>query len=357
MRLYADRLGAALEARGVGVERVRAAPLLPPPLRRMPGLSTLDSFWGRFGALPAAARRARADVFHVADHAMANVVDALDPARTVVTCHDVILLAAASGRIPGARPSRIATAIFRRAVARLHRVAVVVAVSENTRRDLVRELGLPPERIEVVWSGLNGDFRPRPLERDEARRRFGLSGPTILHVGHTGFYKNVEGCLRVLARVRKAGINATLVRAGGALEPGQRALAGRLGVEAHVHELGRLSTDELPLLYAASDVLLFPSLYEGFGWPAVEAMASGLPVVCSTAGSLPEVVGDGALTAAADDDDALARAVTTVLTEPGAAAALRERGLAVAARYAWARCAERMSEIYGRVAGGAQRAR
>lgn len=349
MRLYADRLGAALAARGVDVERVRVAPLLPRTVRCLPVASTLDSFWGRYVALPSVARRVRADVFHVADHAMANVVDVLDPARTVVTCHDVILLAAASGRIPGARPSRIAAALFRRAVARLHRAAAVIADSESTRRDLVQEVGLAPERIEVIWPGLNGDFRPRPDERARARARFGITGPTALHVGHTGFYKNVEGCLRVLARVRAGGVDASLLRAGPPLTVAQRALAARVGVEPHVRELGHVPAGDLPLLYAAADVLLFPSLYEGFGWPPVEAMASGLPVVCSNAGSLPEVVEDGALTAAPEDDEALARAVAAILTDAGAAAALRARGLAVAARYSWERCAEAVARVYARV--------
>jgi glycosyltransferase involved in cell wall biosynthesis len=353
MRLYAERLGDALARRGIDVHRVRVRPALPDSFARATIAARIDSLWGRFIAYPRAARGVRADVYHVADHAMANVVDVLDPARTVVTCHDLILLATASGRL-GPRPrSAIATAIFRRIVARLRRVATVVADSEHTRRDVLRELGVSPDRIEVIPPGLNGDFRPRPELREGARRRFGMAGPAVIHVGHTSFYKNIEGCLRVLAMLRKGGIDAVLYRAGESLRPEQRALAARLGVAEHVRELDKLSGDDLALLYVAADVLLFPSLYEGFGWPPLEAMASGLPVVCSSAGSLREVVGDGALTAAPDDHVALSDLVASVLTDPLRAAALRERGMRVAARYSWDTCAERVSAVYARITDSA----
>jgi glycosyltransferase involved in cell wall biosynthesis len=354
MKLYAERLGEALAALGVRVERVRPADVLPERLHPTWALDRLDSYWGRFVRYPRIARRLRADVCHVVDHGQGHLVRHLDASRTVVTCHDVILLALAAGRIPGGpRPPRLATAVLRRSVAALARARFVVAVSENTRRDLAELAGIDPARVQVVPPGLNHPFRPDPGRREETRRRFGLpEGPIVLHVGQTGFYKNVEGCLRVVARLRAGGLDVTFVRAGQRFRPAQAGLAGRLGVAGAVRDLGPLSPDDLAALYAASDVLLFPSLYEGFGWPPLEAMASGLPVVSSRAGGLGELVDDAALTAEPEDVGQLADHVAAVLTVPRVAEGLRAAGAARAAGYGWERTAGRLLPLYRVAAEG-----
>jgi glycosyltransferase involved in cell wall biosynthesis len=353
MRLYAEHLGDALAERGARVERVRPPEVIPERLRRPWALDRLDSYWGRFVRYPQIARRLRADVYHVVDHGQGHLVRHLDPARTVVTCHDVILLALAAGRIPrGPRPPRVATAILRRAVAAMSRARFVVAVSENTRRDLADLAGIDPDRVRVIPPGLNHPFRPDPGSRSETRRRLGLpDGPTVLHVGLPEFYKNLEGCLRIVARLRAGGLDVAFVRAGERLRSAQLALAEKLGVAGAIRDLGPLPPDDLAALYAASDVLLFPSLYEGFGWPPLEAMASGLPVVSSRAGGLGELVDDAALTAEPDDVAQLADHVGAVLTVPRVAEGLRTAGLARAAGFGWARTAETLMDVYLGAAG------
>jgi alpha-1,3-rhamnosyl/mannosyltransferase len=232
------------------------------------------------------------------------------------------------------------------------RARAVIAVSESTRRDLAELSGIDPAGVRVIPPGLNHAFRPEPGRREETRRRLGLPpGPIVLHVGQTGFYKNVEGCLRTVARLRAGGIDATFVRAGQPLRPSQRALAERLGVAPSLRELGPVSPEELAAIYAAADVLLFPSLYEGFGWPPVEAMASGLPVVCSRAGALGEVVGDAALTAEPEDAAQLAEHLAAVLNGGAVADGLRAAGLARAAGFDWARTSEQVAGVYGVVIG------
>jgi glycosyltransferase involved in cell wall biosynthesis len=352
MRLYAERLGEALAALGVAVERVRPAEVVPERLRRGWALDRLDSYWGRFVRYPRIARRLRADVYHVVDHGQGHLVCHLDPERTVVTCHDVILLALAAGRIPGGpRPPRVATAVLRRAVAAMARARFVVAVSENTRRDLAELAQIDPAKVRVIPPGLNHDFRPDPGRRGETRRRFGLpEGPVVLHVGQTGFYKNVEGCLRVVARLRAGGLDVTFVRAGWTLRPSQVALAERLRVRDAVRELGPLPPEDLASLYAASDVLLFPSHYEGFGWPPLEAMASGVPVVSSRAGALGELVDGAALTAEPEDVERLAEHVAKVLRDGATAERMRGVGLARASGHGWGRTAKQVLDLYRQAA-------
>jgi len=349
MRLYARHLGGALEQRGLAVEHVSPESLLPDRLHGVGLLSRLESLWGRFVRYPRIARRARGSIFHIVEQSQAHLVDSVDPRRVVVTCHDLILLALAVGKFRSAYRDPIATSIFRRSVRPLRRAAHVVAVSEQTRRDLVELLELDADRIDVIPPGLDATFRPRPEEREGARRRLGLDGSVLLHVGHTGFYKNIEGCLRILARLRHQGTDARLVRVGEPLRPAQRALLERLGLRPFVREAGRATIEELAQLYITADVLLFPSLYEGFGWPPLEAMASGLPVVCSNAGSLPEVAGEAALMAAAEDEEELTRCVAEVLAQPAVAADMRARGLRAAARYSWDVTAARLAGVYERV--------
>ena len=315
-------------------------------------LSRIDGLWGRYVRYPALARRVAADVIHVVDHSHAHLVAVLPRARTVVTCHDVILLALAAGRIETEQRLPLATFLFRRDVAHLREAAAVVADSERTRRDLVDLVGVRQEAVEVIPPGL---VPPRPQaagDREAARRRAGLVRPTILHVGHTGFYKNLEGCLQVLSLVRRGGIDARFVHAGAPLQPSQVALAERLGVVGSVEDRGRVPADVLADLYEAADVLLFPSLYEGFGWPPLEAMASGLPVVCSSVGSLPEVTGDAALVAGPHDHVVLAGQVSSVLTDPGTAESLRRLGRIRAAAFTWEETARRMELLYRRVSDG-----
>jgi glycosyltransferase involved in cell wall biosynthesis len=168
----------------------------------------------------------------------------------------------------------------------------------------------------------------------------------VLHVGLPEFYKNLEGCLRIVARLRAGGLDVAFVRAGERLRSAQLALAEKLGAAGAVRDLGPLSPDDLAALYAASDVLLFPSLYEGFGWPPLEAMASGLPVVSSRAGGLGELVDDAALTAEPDDVAQLADHVAAVLTVPRVAEGLRAAGLARSAGFGWSRTAAQVMDVY-----------
>ncbi|MEO5769869.1 MAG: glycosyltransferase family 1 protein [Polyangia bacterium] len=350
MKLYAERLGASLTEEGLTVRH-----LLPPTMLSSQGRSfwagkKLDSYAGRFLYYPHAVRSMPpSDVYHIVDHGHAHLLRSLDPRRTVITCHDLMLLVLASGRLGRRLVSGVALEVFRQLAGTLRGAAAVIADSAQTRRDLVQFADVDPARIEVIFPGMNQPFARDPAARDEGRRRWGLEGcRVVLQVGNA-FYKNLEGSLRIIARLRRRGVDVHFLRGGLRLTPEQRQLATGLGIADFVRDLGPLPDRELSMLYNAADVLLYPSLYEGFGWPPLEAMACGTPVVCSRAGSLAEVVGPAALTADPEDEERLADHVAAVLSDVGLAAGLREHGLRHAATFAWSRAAREVAGLYQRV--------
>jgi glycosyltransferase involved in cell wall biosynthesis len=354
MRLYAERLGQALIPAGVRVTRIRPPRIVPDPWRRRSWLwRKVDDYGGGHLVYPRLLRNLKADVVHVIDHSQGYLIGSLDPRRVVVTCHDVVLFALATGRIGGAEVPKVAFQVFRMSLELAKRAAAVVADSSQTKRDLIDLVGMDPAKITVIFPGLNQAFAPDRERGLALRRRLGWGdSPVIFQIGRT-FYKNIGGVLRVLHRLRQGGLDARLARSGSPLAGEERRLAERLGLSAHVLELGPVDDADMPALYNAIDLLLFPSLYEGFGWPPLEAMASGTPVVCSRAGSLEEVVGDAALTADAEDTETLAWHAATVLGDGRVRDALIERGLAHAAGFRWERTAREMRSVYEQVAAKA----
>ena len=269
------------------------------------------------------------------------------------TLLSVVLLVLASGRMGSGFAPPLATRVLRASVREMARARRIIADSESTRRDLLSLSDVEPDRVSVIHPGINFPYAPDPAAGATFRATHRLgSGPLLLQVGQTGFYKNLPGCLRVVAHLRAGGLPVSLVRAGHRLRPEHLELAGRLGISEHIRDLGALDEQGLADLYNAADVLLFPSLYEGFGWPPLEAMASGLPVVCSRAGSLDEVVGDAALTAEPEDVSGLSNHVASVLTDPALAASLRARGMERALHFDWDRTAEKFDAVYREVLEG-----
>jgi glycosyltransferase involved in cell wall biosynthesis len=317
--------------------RVRAYPRLPLPRRdRIAALTTV----------PASVRGSDHDVFHFLAHTDAP---AWRGPGLVITVHDLILEVMGSLYAPR-RPLayRLARGFERRAVS--HAVALV-ADSAITRGDLVSRWKCDPAHVHLAHLGLHPRFAPPPPATVAAwRAGAGLEGPFVLYLGGIDARKNVPGLLRAYARVAAAGNAPDLVLAGRVRGTPEfaplLALARELGVEARLRFPGFVHDDDLPALHAAAEVFVFPSLYEGFGFPPLEAMACGTPVVSSDGGSLAEVLGEGALLASAGDDGALAVALGRVLGDVGLRADLRARGLANAARYTWARTAEATVAAY-----------
>jgi glycosyltransferase involved in cell wall biosynthesis len=297
--------------------------------------------------VPFAASRSGADVFHFLSHGDAPP---FMPACGIVTVHDLIL--EVLGSLYGTSrslPYRIARASEAMA---LKGARMLIADSAVTRDDLVRLHGVRPDRVRVVHLGVDSTFRP-PGEAAVAalRARLQLERPFVLYVGGIDARKNVTLLVRAFALARPslpAGCELVLAgRIDGAPEYRPlRVLVASHGLGAAFRTLGFVASSDLPALLAAAGVFAFPSLYEGFGLPPLEAMACGAPVVSTRGGSLGEVLGDAARFAPADDPRAFADGLVAVLGDPGLRADLRARGLAHAARFTWDRTAEETVHAY-----------
>ncbi len=321
-------------------------------------LAGAENVFDSFVRYPLSIRRATrgwVSVYHIIDQWYGHLAAFLPRQRTVVSCQDLIL-AKYHELDTDHRPSRRDRVRFAANIHLLDRVAHVVASTHAVKSDLIRLQGVPPERISVVAKGVAPQMRPLDRSRVELRATVpGTPGPIILHVSTGWPYKNVAGTLQVLAALRERGLAPTLLRVGTPLTKSDLALAERLSLTPRIIELGTIDQRRLVEVYNLADVLLFPSLDEGFGRPPVEAMACGTPVVTSAAPALLEVVGDAGLHAGASDVAGLARAVEAVLSDPELAAGLRARGLKRAQRYTWQATVDGYAAVYEQIARGTDR--
>jgi glycosyltransferase involved in cell wall biosynthesis len=270
----------------------------------------------------------------------------ISPWPTVITVYDLSFV-----HYPAAFPAGRRNYLRLMARHSCRRADRVIAISESTRRDIVKQWGVPADKITVAYPGVGDEFGPRPAEEVAAfRQRRELPERFILHVGTLQPRKNL---VRLIQAYRRLGSEVKLVLAGGRGWLYQEILA-----EIERHQLkndvllaGYLPEEELALWYNAAAVLAYPSLYEGFGFPVVEAMACGIPVVTSTVSSMPEAAGDAALLVDPHDCDALADALHQALEDQGARELMRTKGFQQAAKFSWNRTAVETVSAYQQVLG------
>lgn len=291
--------------------------------------------------LPRLAARRQVDLLH----SLASTAPAHGSFRRVVTVHDLIY-----ARFPEAHGGLRAMgmrAVVLLAVRRSHRL---IADSQSTKRDLVELLKVSPEKVDVVPLGFGSPVRCQPLAESELRERLDL-GPrqVILSLSAKRPHKNLLALIGALARI-PPDHRPLLVLPGYPTrhEAELRARASELGVEAEVRFLGWVSHEELEGLWSIATAFVYPSLYEGFGLPVLEAMARGVPVACANASSLPEVAGDAALLFDPRSEGGIAAAMQRLLDEPQLARQLREAGLSQARRFTWEATAELTLASYQR---------
>lgn len=299
-------------------------------------------YFSRYVLYPRVIRRESANLYHLLDHGNASLLPRrLDPQRTIVTCHDLIPLLMDQ---PGSLLPGLSRRAFDQALTGLKHAARIIANSPCTRRDLIQRLGIPGDRIAVIPLGISPDFSPAPpQEKEAARKRFGIpeGQRVILHVGQNVPYKNFEGLLETVRVLAERNLPVLLLRAGPVLSPHQR---GRTPVP--LLELGPLPKEQLPALYHAADLLLYPSWYEGLGLPPLEALASGVPVLVSDRGALPETVGEAGLVANPSSPARMADEAQRLLEDQALRERLRVLGLKRASLFSWEEAASRTLSVY-----------
>ena len=296
--------------------------------------------------IPRALRRMRIDVFHGMDHV--GIPFAGKTGRCVVTVHDVIPLV-----LPHTFTRRHRL-VVRTALARVRRQAdLVVVPSRAVQRDVVRYLRVPEDRVAVTPHGCEARFNPAAddVAAAAAAARYGLPARYLLAVGTLEPRKNLTTLLRAFARLRDRSevdpaLGLVIAGARGWLDDPIFRTVQSLGLEDAVRFPGFVDDDDLPALYRGAELVVFPSLYEGFGLPLLEAMACGVPVVASNTSALPEVAGGAAMLVDPLDIDAMAQAIARVLDDEALRARLREDGLARAAQFSWDVAACRMLDAY-----------
>ncbi|WP_224448676.1 glycosyltransferase family 4 protein [Haloprofundus salilacus] len=229
----------------------------------------------------------------------------------------------------------------------------IVTVSESTRRDLQRFYDVPNSRVSVAPPAADDRFHPRTLSDDERyrlREEYNLPNEFVLFVGNVEPRKNVSTLVRALARLPESDrLPVVVVGQDHVPDPEFKDVLNAAWSEGLVYRPGYVPDDDLPLLYNLASVFVYPSLYEGFGIPPLEAMQSGTPVVTSDRSSLPDVVGDAGVTVDPTDPDALADAITRLLTDSDLAQTYRERGLARAEQFSWKSTALTISDALNKV--------
>jgi glycosyltransferase involved in cell wall biosynthesis len=309
----------------------------------LPDLPTLDCATSPFALaqqwrVRSILRQAHAALYHSSYYLMPY----LPGVPTVFTCHDLIPLIfqqyfSVAQRLIYRFTHQLA----------LNTARLTIAVSRSTKNDLQRFFRIDPDRVVVVHEGVDAHFRPTSrAEIDRARQAYALPDRYVLYFGSNKPHKNIP---RLVEAFATSGIRDEVLVIAGHWDgryPEAKQAVERLGLQDTVRFIGPVQDADLPALYGGAELFVFPSEYEGFGLPVLEAMACGVPVVCSNRSSLPEVADDAALLCDPHDVEALARTIAQAATDREMRADLRQRGLARAAQFSWERAAAQTRDVY-----------
>jgi len=253
------------------------------------------------------------NINHILDHSYSHLIPFLPRGRTVVTCHDLIPLKIHNPALPKNKYLRL----FEGTVKNIRKTNWIIADSKATKADLITLYGVQQEKVEVIYPGLNPQFKTiedsLTLKNNAAAIGLLENESYILHVGVNHPYKNVETIFKVLKKLRDFGIKIKLIKAGQDFTNAQKQLIKDLGIFDLIVLFLNPSDKILNIIYNSSSVLLYPSLIEGFGWPILEALSCGLPVVCSDRGSLGEVGGNCVFYSDPCDPEAITTAISEAL--------------------------------------------
>lgn len=291
-------------------------------------------------AWPWVAKRQQVELLH----SMAFVLPWWLPAPAVVTVYDLSFM-----HYPQSFPPLQRRYLQRQTAQACRRARRVITISQSAQQDVHHFFGVSLNQIDVIMPGVDAVYRPLPAAEVAAfRQRQGAPPRFVLHVGTLQPRKNIPLLLEAFAQLPLPDVHLVLVGGKGWLYEEIFARVTALGLQERVHFTGYVPDEALPLWYNAATLLALPSRYEGFGLPLVEAMACGTPVIAANNSSLPEAVGDAGLLFAPDDARELAERITAVLQDGALAATMREKGLAQASQFSWARAGVETAVSYRR---------
>lgn len=355
MDVYADGLVSGLKAVRPTWEIVEFVPKLDCfDKKGKSWLHGIRSYYERYWGYPLAMGKQQADIFHIIDHSDGHIARWLKRSNQsgIVTCHDLINLIQPENVYDQARLPFISMAAWKFAIGGLHQASHIITVSSHTAQDVVRELKIEPECITVVPNAVESIFRLLPQnEITSFRQQNGVSPETLclLNVGSNHPRKNVFSTLKVIQTLRDKGLAIKFWKAGADFTAEQKEFIQIHSLENFVTYLGKPDKQTLVQIYNAADVLLSPSLYEGFGMTILEAMACGTVVITSNVTSLPEVAGEAAILVDPTDVPAMVKAVYRLQEEPSYRKSLVERGLERVKLFTWEKTAEQVAETYEKI--------
>ena len=311
----------------------------------------LRKYYERFWRHPRKVKRQETDLFHIIDHSNAHVAYWLAHLGKpiVVTCHDLVQFIYPEILREQARFPAFSTAMLNYSVQGMLKASRVITVSSNTASDVEKILGIEHQKIVVIPNGTDTHFRP--LSRDvvqHLRQKYARAPDEVclLNVGSSQHRKNLLTVLKVLYILVQQGISIRLWKAGDDFTTEQKDFIQTYGLEQKVTYLGKPNQDLLLQFYNAADILIAPSLYEGFGLTVLEAMACGTPVITSNISSLPEVAGDAAVLVDPINAQAMSEAVLQLLNNTSYRQVLREKGLERVCKFTWRQTAEQVVQVY-----------
>jgi glycosyltransferase involved in cell wall biosynthesis len=349
MEVYSDNLESALKPITGDLLMVNSyAPSIPDWLFKCKLPRGVRIRYARYFSYPNQAKKNQGIINHIVDQSYAHLLNAIDSKRTVITVHDLIPILAWKGVVPGLSYPHFPL-LFKLTVASLSKARAIIAVSNSTKEDLITHCGLSASNITVVHNGIDTCFRSFSKEKSQSLRsrfRFPDENTYVVLITGNQSYKNHLTSFQVVSKLESiTNKSIQLVWLGADYEMCEKYSADVV-LTNDVILLKNLNLDKLVELYNSVDCLLFPSWYEGFGLPPLEAMACGTPVVTSNVASIPEVVGDAAIMLPPDDVDGLAVAVKNILENKVLRNEYIERGLKNVKNFTWEQCASDVLSVY-----------
>ncbi|BAU05794.1 glycosyltransferase family 4 protein [Fischerella sp. NIES-3754] len=357
MDVYADGLVSGLKAVRPDWEIIELTPRsYSLTNKKTSWLQGIEKYYERYWRYPATVRQQVADVFHIIDHSDAHIVQWLRKTNqpVVVTCHDLINFIYPENIQDQAKLPVVSMAAWKYAIKGLKQSDRIICVSNHTAKDAMQLLHTPAARLKVVHNGVESDFYPLPAEEILAfRQQQGLTPDTIclLNVGSNHPRKNVITILQVLEILNSQGMRIHFWKTGADFTKEQKTFIQKHNLNSCIKYLGKPDKNILRQIYNAADILLAPSVYEGFGITILEAMACQTAVISSNVTSLPEVVGDAGILVEPLDVSAMVEAIQQIQQDSSYHQQLIERGLVRAKEFTWEKAASQVAEVYESLVG------